>query len=342
MKFVIFLWLAATVTATAVAQTKNVDDAHAPRYAVVDKIPLPDGGWDYAMIDANARRLYLGRDEGVMALDLDSKKITAVLVPGEGVHSGLPVGNTGLLVTTNGGNNTATVFDGKSGQVKASVPTGKMPDAAAYDAKTGLVAIMNHRGGTVTLIDPKSASAAGSIAVGGELEFAAAPGDGTLYVNVANTHSIAVLDLASKKKLRTITLAGCEDSSGLAYDAADDLLIAVCGNGVTKFVHAKDGADIATLKTGKGSDGVMFDAERRLTFVPAAAAGTLSIIAIDAARKPKIVQTLSTQKGARLGALDPKTGRVYLPAAQMGPPVAPNPWPSVIPGTVQMLVVAPQ
>jgi DNA-binding beta-propeller fold protein YncE len=316
--------------------------AHATQYAVVDKIPLPDGGWDYAMIDANAHRLYLGRDPGVMAFDFDTKKITEVLVAGAGVHSALPIGDTGLVVSTNGDKDTATVFEGKSGKVKGTVPTGKMPDAAVYDVKTGLVAIMNHGGGTVTLLDPKTASAAGSIAVGGELEFAVAPGDGTVYVNLPTSHSIAVLDIASRKKQRSLKLAGCIEPSGLAYDAADDLLIAVCGNGVTKFVHAKDGTDVATLKTGRGSDGVIYHADRRLTFVPSAAQGTLSVIGFDSDAKPSLVQTLSTQKGARLGALDPKTGRIYLPTAKMGPPVPPDPWPSVTPGTVQMWVVAPQ
>jgi hypothetical protein len=210
-----------------------------------------------------------------------------------------------------------------------------------FDAKTGLVAIMNHDGGDVTLLDPKTASAAGSIAVGAELEQAVAPGDGTVYVNVPASHSIAVLDLASKTKRRSIKLTGCSEPTGLAYDAADDLLIAVCGNGVTKFVRAKDGADVATLVTGKGSDGVIYDAQRRLTFVPSAVQGTLSVIAFDPSGKPAIVQSLSTQKGARLGALDPNTGRIYLPTAKMGPPVAPNPWPSVTPGTVQMWVVGP-
>jgi DNA-binding beta-propeller fold protein YncE len=342
MKSVFVLCVAATVAVTASAETNKVDDAHTTRYAVIDKIPLPDGGWDYAMIDGNARRLYLGRDPGVMALDLDSKKITEVLVAGAGVHSALPVGDTGLVVSTNGDKDTATVFEAKSGKVKGTVPTGKSPDAAVFDAKTGLVAIMNHGSGNVTLLDPKTVSVTGSIAVGGELEFAVAPGDGTIYVNLPASHSIAVLDIAARKKLRSLKLAGCTEPSGLAFDAADDLLISVCGNGVTKFVRAKDGADVGTLKTGKGSDGVIYDAGRRLTFVPSAAQGTLSVIGFDSDGKPTVVQTLATQKGARLGALDPKTGRIYLPTAKMGPPVPPDPWPSVTPGTVQMWVVGPE
>ena len=342
MKSVLVACVAITVAAAVSARTKKVDHAPSTRYAVVDQFPLPDGGWDYAMIDGKARRLYLGRDLGVMALDIDNKKITEVLVAGAGVHSAIPVGDTDLVVSTNGDNDTATVFEGKSGKIKGTVSTGKMPDAAVYDAKTGLVAIMNHGGGTVTLLDPKAVSVVGSIAVGGELEFAVAPGDGSIFVNLPGSHSIGVLDIASKKQVRSMKLTACTEPSGLAYDAADDLLIAVCGNGVTKFIHAKDGADVATLRTGKGSDGVIYDDDRRLTFVPSAAQGTLSVIAFDSDAKPTIVQTLPTQMGARLGALDPKTGRIFLPTAKMGPPIPPDPWPSVTAGTVRMWVVAPE
>jgi hypothetical protein len=45
------------------------------------------------------------------------------------------------------------------------------------------------------------------------------------------------------------------------------------------------------------------------------------------------------QQSARLGALDPKTGNVYLPSGKLGPPVPPNPWPTVLPGSFEFLVV---
>ena len=53
-----------------------------------------------------------------------------------------------------------------------------------------------------------------------------------------------------------------------------------------------------------------------------------------------IIQTLKTPRGTRLGAVDPATGTVYLPAAKFGPPIAPIPYPSVVPGSFGILVVS--
>ena len=54
-----------------------------------------------------------------------------------------------------------------------------------------------------------------------------------------------------------------------------------------------------------------------------------------------LVQTLSTQAGTRLGAVDIGSGRVYLPSAKFGPPKPPIPYPTVLPGTFEFLVAAP-
>jgi DNA-binding beta-propeller fold protein YncE len=290
------------------------------------------------MVDAASRQLYLGRDEGVLAMNIDTKKITPVMLKGEGVHAALPIPGAKIVVT-NGDTNKIAVFAADSGKLLGSLPAGEMPDAAVFEPKSGLVAVMNHRGGTVTLVDAKVPSVVATVNVGGELEFGAAAGDGRLFVNVADKGAIAVIDVAARKLLKSIKMNGCNDPSGLAYDAAADLLISVCGNGVTKFLHAADGKAVATLKTGAGSDGVMLDAERKVVFVPAGRDGTLAIISI-ADGKPTLVQSLKTQKSARLGALDTKTGNVYLPAGKLGPPVPPNPWPTVIPGTFEFLIVA--
>jgi DNA-binding beta-propeller fold protein YncE len=328
------LGLVAMLAAAAI----HADDA-GTHFAVIDRIPGPDGGWDYTTIDAGARRLYLGRDPGVMTMDLESRAITPIAVAGDGVHGATPVGDTGLVLSTNGDKNTVTVFEAKTNKVVGSAKVGNMPDAAVYDPSTKLVAVMNHRGGTVSLVDAVKAAVVRSIVVGGELEFAAPSGDGHLFVNVANKHEIAVLDLAAGKVSRRIVMKGCEDPSGLAYEAADGLLASVCANGVTKILHAADGAEVATLKTGKGSDALVLDAARKLLFVPAGKDGTLAVIALDAKPAPKIVQTVTTAPSARLGALDTKTGRLYLPTAKLGPPKAPDPWPSVVPGTFAILVV---
>jgi hypothetical protein len=46
-----------------------------------------------------------------------------------------------------------------------------------------------------------------------------------------------------------------------------------------------------------------------------------------------------TEKSARLGQLDAKTGLIYLPVAKEGPPVPPSKFPTPVKGGFGLLVV---
>jgi DNA-binding beta-propeller fold protein YncE len=311
----------------------------AGRFGVLASIAGPDGRWDYTTIDPVLRRLYLGRKDGVLAMDLDSGKIQPRVVPGENVHGATVVGDTGLVLSTNGASNSVTVFGAADYRVHGRVAVGASPDDAAYDPATGLVAVMNHSDGTVSMVDAAALKVVRTIRIGGILEAAAIAAHSQLYVNVTDRHEVAVLDLAAGTVLRRFPLAGCEEPSGIAYDAADALLASVCDNGVTKLLRAADGGEVATIQTGPGSDGLIYDAQRRLFFVPAGRPGTLAVIDPGQGRSPKLLQVVTTAPGARLGGLDPQTGRIYLPSAQRGAPVPPDPWPSVVPGTFAFIVV---
>jgi DNA-binding beta-propeller fold protein YncE len=313
---------------------------NAPAFAIVKRIAGADGNWDYALADPVGRRLYIARDYGVMAVDLDSGAVTDTLLPGSMVHGVAAVEGTGLFVSTNGKANTATIFEGKTGKVLAEIPTGKDPDAVIFEPKTGLIVTLNHEGGDATLIDPLSHSAVGTLRIGGELEFAAADNAGRVYVNVADKRQIAVIDVVARKVTGTIALAGCEDPSGLSYDAADNWLIAVCFNGVAEFLDPKSHRQIARVRTGKIPDAVIWDSVRRLAFVQSFAEGTLSVIAVRNPHDIKVVQILPTQMGTRTGALDEKTGKIYLPTSKLSPPAKEGDYPTPVPGTFEVLVVA--
>ena len=119
------------------------------------------------------------------------------------------------------------------------------------------------------------------------------------------------------------------------------LLISVCQNGVVKFINSKTYMDAATFTVGKGPDAAIFDAPRHAAFVPSGADGTLTVFTVHSATDIKIRQTLHTKPGTRTGAVDPATGILYLPSAQLAPPAKPGAWPSVVPGTFAVLVIAP-
>jgi DNA-binding beta-propeller fold protein YncE len=311
--------------------------AAGPGYHVVDRIAGPDGGWDYVRVDPANNRVLVAHGGSVMAVDLATRAVTPGLAPGSVLHDAMPVNGGAEFVVTNGGTGAVVFADAKTGATVATVQAGKNPDAAAFDAHSGLILVMNHSGGDITLVDPKAHKALGTIVVGGDLEAGAVDGAGRAFVNVEDKNEIAVIDMAGRKVTARYALTGCDGPTGLAYDAADAMLIAAC-DGATAFVDARSGKVLQTLATGKGADGVAYDARQKLAFVPAGRAGTLAVIGV---RKGKsvILETVPTQVGARTIALDERSGRVYLPTAQFGPPVAPGARPPRVPGTFQLLVV---
>ena len=312
----------------------------APAYSVVQKVAGPDGGWDYASFDPVLRRVYVSRGDGVMVIDADSGAATAHFADGARVHSVVPIPGSDEILTTNGNDNSARILSAKDGSLRASVPTGKGPDAAVFDPATRKVFVMDHAGGDITIVDVAARKASGSIPVGGDLEFAAVDGKGRLYVNVEDKGEIAVVDTLGGKLVTRYALKDCVEPSGLVFTTGG-MLIAACANGVAKVLDAGSGAEVATLKIGARPDAVIYDPGRRLAFVPAGGDGTLTVLSIDGPRKVSVAGSVATERGARTGTTDPKSGRIYLPTAQYTPPSAPGQRPGIVPGSFKVLVLAP-
>jgi YVTN family beta-propeller protein len=312
----------------------------APAYAVVDHIAGPDGRWDYASFDAARRRVYIAHGTQVSAIEVDSRTVVPALAPGAGLHSAFALPGGAVLVTTNGATGVANFIDAGSGSLIASVPVGEDPDAAIFDPASGLVLVMNGKAGTVSLIDPAARKAVGTITVGGALEFAAADGAGKAYVNIEDKGQIAALDLTARKVAAVYPMTGCEEPSGLAYAKSAGLLIAACADNVAKVVRAATGEVVATLPIGAKPDAVIWDEQRSLAFIPCGGSGTLAVIAVRGANDVAVVQTVTTAPGARTGALDPKTGRLYLPTAKFLP-TQPGQKKAMVPGSFEVVVVAP-
>lgn len=304
---------------------------------VIGGIAGADGPWDYASVDAQARRLYVARGGGVMAVNLADNAVTPILAPGKRVHGVLPLPD-GLVVSTNGDSGDVSLFRTSDGAVIAQFPAGKKPDAVTRDAKSGLVAVMNGDDGSVTLIDIDKRIVAGQIAVGGKLEFAAAAGDGRVFVNVEDKNELVELDIPGHAVIRRIALKGCDSPTGLALDGHAHVLVSACGNGVALAVSSVNGSILATLPIGKGPDAVIFDENNRRFLIPCGRDGVLTVIGEEADGSLKVVETAPTAKGARTGAIDPQTGKVYLPTAEFEPGKS-GERPVAIPGSFRILVL---
>jgi len=286
-------------------------------------------------------RAYIARTEAVTAVDLGGNDVTAKLAAAVRGHQVLPLPGGMELLVTNGMPGTAEFIDARTGKSLASVKVGKSPDAAIYDAKSGLAIVINHAGGTVSLVDPKKRLSVAEIQVGGTaLEYAAIDPAGHLFVNDEDAGEMAKIDLAGRKVMARIKMTGCEGPTGLAYLPESKRMLASCANGVAALVDPNIAKFDRTLPIGKGADAVIHDASRKLAFVPAGQSGDLTIFA-DAASGVRELGRIPTQIGARTGAVDEKTGKIYLPAADYTPPAAAGGRPQLKPGSVVLLQIDP-
>jgi DNA-binding beta-propeller fold protein YncE len=197
---------------------------------------------------------------------------------------------------------------------------------------------MDPGSGEATVIDPKSAKVFATVPVGGSLEFAVSDGRGRLYVNVEDRNEVAVIDTRTRKVVSRFPLQGCDGPTGIAYDPASREILSACGGNAVAIVSAPDGRAIAKLPIGKGADGAVFDEKRGVALVPGGRDGNLTIIKLG--MQPAVVGQVRTAVSARTIALDPSTGRAYLPSATLAPAVG-NDRPKPVPGTFKVLVVSP-
>jgi DNA-binding beta-propeller fold protein YncE len=331
------------LTAAALLATATTPARAGVQYHVERSIPAEARYWDYSSIDSERGQLYVGRIGGVLVVDLKTDAITEPLFAGELIHAVIPIKGH-LILAADGAADELKVYDVAAQRMAATVKVGGHPDALAFDLRTNTVITVNKQSRDLTLVDASSWRLTGTIKLPGDPEFAVTNDAGTLYVNISDQGRIATVDLGSKRIVGGTRLKGCREASGIAYDKTFDLLISVCGNGVAKFLSAATMREAASLRVGRGADAVLLDAKRHLVFIPAGDDGTLSVIALHSAGDIALVSTVKTEAGAASGAVDPETGRVYLPAGRrLREAVAPGEWhpPNIAKGSFHILVVSP-
>jgi len=304
--------LLATIAVLAAAAT-------AADYKVVQTWKLGgDGGWDYLTADSDGHRLFIARGTRVMVVDTESGKLLGEIPDTPRVHGVALVPDLGHGFISNGGEDTVSVFDLKTLALQKKIKVGNGPDAIVYDSFSKRVFTFNGRGHDTTAVDASKGEVAGKVDLGGKPEFAATDEKGTMWVNIEDTSELVAFDpvkLAVKSRWK---LADCEEPTGLALDRKTRRLFAGCGNKKMAIVDADSGKLVASPAIGDGCDATAFDADLGLAFA-SAGDGTITVIHEDSADKFSVIQTVTTQKGARTMTVDPKTHRIFTVTANVGP-----------------------
>ena len=302
-----------------------------------------EGGWDYLSYDPASKRLFISRGTRVMVVDPAAGTVVAEISDTPGVH-GIAFGqDVGKGFTSNGRDNSVSVFDLKTLKTTGKIALdAKNPDAIVYEPVSKRVFTGNGGSANVTAIDAVTNAVVGNVALPGRPEFAAA-GNGMVYFNIEDKNEVVAIDPRKNAIVNTWPLGTCDGPSGLSMDVAHHRLFSGCGNNVMMVVNSDSGAIVAALPIGKGTDATAFDPGAQLAF-SSNGDGTLTVAHEDSPSAFAVVQNATTQAGARTLAVDTGTHDVYLVAAQftLGTP-APGqtrPTRTIVPGSVTVLVMS--
>jgi DNA-binding beta-propeller fold protein YncE len=333
-------WLAVSLVLMAAAVALA---AAGPGYKVVNTYKVGgDGGWDYLIADAAARRLYVSRATHVIVLDLDSGKTVGDIADTPGVHGIALAPELGRGFVSNGREGTVSIFDLKTLATISKVKAGENPDAILYDPATQRVFTFNGRSQDSTAIDAAKGTVLGTIKLDGKPEFAASDGKGEIFVNIEDKSELTAIDPSKLAVKSTWPLAPCESPTGLSMDRKNRRLFVGCEK-MMAVVNADTGKVLATAAIGDGVDATTFDDESGLAFA-SCGEGVLSVVREESPEKFSVAENVPTQSGARTMALDSKTHNAYLVTAKFGPPPAataddPHPRRSILPDSFVVLVV---
>jgi len=314
-------------------------------YHFIKEIPVGgEGGWDYLSVDSAAHRLYVSHGTEVVVIDLATDQVVGAITNTPGVHGVAVAHDLGLGVTSNGRENKAGIVDLKTLQTLSKVDTAQGPDGMLYEPAQKEAYLFCGRAQAATVVDVKGQRVVATIPLGGRPEFAQAdPAAGRVYDNLENKSEVAVIDIKTHTVVTNWPIAPGEEGSGMAIDLKHHRLFIGCGGSKSMvMMDTEDGKVLASVPIGEGVDANAFDPETQLAFA-SCGDGTTTIAKEEGPDKLTVVQTLTTERGARTMALDPATHKIYLATAKFGP--APEPAngerrrrPPMIPGTFKILV----
>src|SRR6201987_4007370 len=273
-----------------------------------------DGGTDYVAVEAATGRVFVSRATHMMVVDGATGKVVGDIPNTPGGHGAGIATKACHGFTTNGGDETVTMFDLKTLAEIKRIKVGPGLDGIMYDEPDDKIILTKPSRpiGTLTAIDPKS----GDIVATVELEDtapegAAADGKGHIFVNNESKHTIQVVDVKTWKATASWPLAPCQGPTGIAYDAKTNRIFSGC-NKTSVVLDANTGKVVATIDNGTRVDALGWDPGRKLIYIPNGDDGNVTFVHQDSADKYSVVAPVPTFAGAKTICVDQKTHNVYL------------------------------
>ena len=305
-----------------------------------------DGNWDYVAPDASNHRLFIGRSNRVMVVDMNDGHLIGEITGLNGAHGAALAPGTRRGFATSGKDSSVVMFDSRTYKTLGRIPAAEDADAIIYDPASRRIFTFNGDANSSTAIDPRKGTLITNIPLGGKPEEGLSARNGMLYVNLTDSSQIAEIDARNMRVTRRWSTAPCKNPVSMAIDTRHRRLFSGCRSGEMAVSDYRSGRVITTLPIGRGVDGAGYDPVTRDAYA-SNADGTLTVIHQDTPDTYHVVENVQTAQGARTMGLDPASHRLYVVSARFGPVPAdstatnPRRWPPILPGTFMVMVVEP-
>ena len=306
----------ATACSGASALAQQIPSNAGP-YRVLKTVKVGgDGGFDWPFVDSDSGKLYIprtGNTPRISIYELSTLK-PAREIPDVGARA---VAVDSALHTAFSSSTPVAMWNTLNDTVIKKIPVDGRPAGIFADAFNHRIYVQGRSEPGLTVIDAKDGSVLGTIPVGGEIEQTASDDAGLIYVDIEDRQTVVVIDSRNMKILTTYSLNGKGSrSEGMALDAKNHILfVASRDPQVMLILDAITGKEIAELPIGRGCSAVAFNPKTSECF-SSQADGTLTIIKENSPTSFSVKQTVSVMPGSKRLTLDPKTGYIYLIAAE--------------------------
>ncbi len=302
----------------AAAAGAHAQHFHQLESAVKLKSAKPD--WDYVTLDPARGHLFIGRrGEGVVVYDVKAKKVVKTLDKSDDANAVALVPEFDRGYSTNG-DGTSTVFQISTLKTLDRIKLGgEDADAAFYEPVTKQLAFTLGDAKKIVFVDAKTAKVAGELAMESKkLDGTVPDGNGNLFMALRDRNAVAKIDARARSLVAEWKTEGCEQPTGIAYDAASKRIFIGCRGAkpVLAVMDADSGKVIATHEIGRGNDGVIYDADTKRIYTSNGVDANLVIYDQVDANTYKLAEATTTRPYARTMALDPKTKKVYMVTAE--------------------------
>lgn len=304
--------------ALCMAACLMIGEAHADEPALLrveSKIALGDirGRIDHLALDLTRARLYVAElgNNSVGVVDLKNRKLLNTL-SGFDEPQGIAFdSSTDTVFVANGGDGSLRVLSGENWKSKGAIELGDDADNVRVDAKAHRVYV-GYGNGALVIIDSASLKRVGNVQLKGHPEsFQLEPSGSRIFVNVPDSHEIAVVDGAARKQIANWSTPHLSGNFPLAIDESTQTVISVFRKPATlAFFSMKDGSKIASLTTCADADDVFVDAERHLIYV-VCGEGFVDVFA-ETDRAYSRAAQIKTVPGARTGFFSPQLDRLFV------------------------------